>query len=64
MNYLENCFDMVHLIILKFDWNVNIATYSGNIRRPLFIYIVKDARVTTHEVIRSVIFQITTKQDV
>jgi len=43
MNYLENCFDMVHLIISKFDWNVNIVTYGGNIRRPLFMYIVKHA---------------------
>ena len=41
MNYLENYFDMFHLIISKFDWNVNIVTYSGNIRRPLFMYIVK-----------------------
>jgi hypothetical protein len=51
MNYLENCFDMVHLIISKFDWNVNIATYSGNLRRPPFMYIVRHARVTTYEVI-------------
>ena len=42
---------MVHLIISKFDWNVNIATYSGNLRRPPFMYIVRHARVTTYEVI-------------